>query len=463
MKKVISVMITLLFLITHYLQAQQVALDSYIKEALESNIALQQQSLSYESSLATLEEAKALFFPKLSIQARYSVARGGRNFVIPVGDLMNPVYQNLNLINGMAQAANPDYPTIPEYPEIENVEEGFLRATDQETVLRLQMPIYNNAIIQNHKIRQQFSEADRIGVEIYKRELIKEIKQAYFGYAQAKQGVAILEEALELVQENLRTSESLQRNHKATFDVVYSAQAEVQEVKQQLAEAKKNEQVAKAYFNFLLNREYNQEIVLTKESEDSLPAINLKDARHQALQQREEIQQLNFYLSANDKQVQLQKGNRLPQINLQADYGIQGTDYTIDQDADFFLGSAVLSWNLYDRTTSAKVQKAKVEKLKMQSQKQEIQQQIGLQTVQAYYELDAAQQKIVAAKAEVEAARQAFRLVNKRFEQGQANLVSFTNARTQLTNAQQQQSIAIYNYQSKLAEFERVTASYVFE
>ena len=47
--------------------------------------------------------------------------------------------------------------------------------------------------------------------------------------------------------------------------------------------------------------------------------------------------------------------------------------------------------------------------------------------------------------------------------QGQANLVEYTSARTQLTNAEQKRSIARYDYQVKLAELERATATYSFE
>ena len=462
MKRSIPAILAFLYLST-FAGAQESPLKAYIHTALESNVALQRQGLSYEKSLAALEEAKALFFPRLSIQARYSVARGGRAFTIPIGDLMNPVYQNLNQINTLARATYPDYPTVQEYPMINNENINFLRETEQETVLRLQMPIFNQAILQNQRIRHNLAEAENVSVDIYRRELVKEVKVAYFNHAQARQGVRILEDALALVEENLRTSESLQRNHKVTLDVVYSARAEVEEVEQQLAEAVKNEKTAKAYFNFLLNRNYEEEIVPMPEEVLAPSAISLEEARNQAFRQREEFQQLNYYLAAQDKQIQLSKGAHLPQLNLQADYGIQGTRYEINDDADFFMGSVVMGWNLFDRSTKAKVQQARIEKLETESQKAELNQQIGLQVVNTFYGLEAAQQRILKAEAEVVAARQAFRLMNKKFMQGQANRVEFTNARTQQTSAEQRLSIARYDYQAKLAEFERATAGYRFD
>ena len=456
-------LITLLILFLNLnLTAQEAPLDYYLNTALESNIALQRQELSYEKSLAALKEAKGLFFPKLSIEARYSVAKGGRAFEIPIGDLMNPVYDNLNLINSFGQSASPDYPTIPDYPQIENTQVNFLRETEHETKVRVAMPVFNTAILQNHRIKQNMVEAEKISVGIYKRELIKEVKAAYFNYAKAAQAVILFNNTLDLVKENLRTTESLQRNHKVTVDVVYSAKAEVEEVNQQLAEAEKNANIAKAYFNFLLNRDYDSEIELIAENELPQSAISLEEARKKALASREELQQLNYYLAVSDNNIQLNKNSHLPTVNMVADYGFQGTHYRFTNEDDFAMGSLVLSWNLFDKTTKARVQQAKIEKTVVEQQKNELFQQIGLQVVNTFYDLEAAQKSIISAKAEVDAAQKAFRLVNKKYSQGQANLVEYTNARTQLTNAEQSLIIAKYDYQVKLANFERATAGYTF-
>ena len=111
-----------------------------------------------------------MYLPSVSFEARYSVAEGGRTMSIPTGDLLNPVYNNLNQIN---EALNPG---APKYPEVQNTELNFIRSPDQETKLVATMPIFNNSIIQNHKIKEGFTEVDKINIEIYKRELVKEVK-----------------------------------------------------------------------------------------------------------------------------------------------------------------------------------------------------------------------------------------------------------------------------------------------
>ncbi len=56
------------------------------------NQGLKQRQLDYASDLAALKEARGLFLPDFSLNARYTVAEGGRTIVFPVGDLLNPVY-----------------------------------------------------------------------------------------------------------------------------------------------------------------------------------------------------------------------------------------------------------------------------------------------------------------------------------------------------------------------------------
>lgn len=459
-RPIFLLLITGFLLFTSRVLPAQTVLDQYIQEALSSNIALQQEQISYEQSLVALEEAKANFLPQLSLEARYSVARGGRAFIIPVGDLVNPIYQNLNVINQLGQSASPDYPTIAEYPMIDNVQENFLRETEQETFVRVAVPVYNNAIINGQKIRANLAEADRIGVQAYQRQLIEEVKMAYFNYLKASEGLQLYQNVQVLLEENLHTTESLFRNHQVTQDAVFLAQAEVEKGNQHIALAEKNQKVAQSFFNFLLNRDYDAAIEMMPPSLSPLSVEALESMRAQALQGREELRQMDFAVAASEGNLQLTKGSYLPTVNLVADYGVQGINYRLDQDSDYFMGSLVVSWKLFQPTNRAKRQQAQLEIQNLQQQKAVVRQQISLQVVQAWYDLEAARKAVDQSTAEVKAREQAFRLVDKKYKQGQTNLVSWTESRTQLTNARQNAIIARYDYQIKLATLERSAATY---
>ncbi|MBK8196580.1 MAG: TolC family protein [Lewinellaceae bacterium] len=80
--------------------AQQSAiLDEYIRTGMTNNLALQQQNLDLRKAQEAIRQSKSLFYPTLQFNANYTRATGGRNIDFPIGDLMNPVYSNLNQLN----------------------------------------------------------------------------------------------------------------------------------------------------------------------------------------------------------------------------------------------------------------------------------------------------------------------------------------------------------------------------
>src|SRR5262245_3591892 len=70
--------------------------ERYVAEGLRSNLSLQSETLEVERATQALAEARARFFPEVSLQARYTRAEGGREFSIPLGATLNPVYSTLN-------------------------------------------------------------------------------------------------------------------------------------------------------------------------------------------------------------------------------------------------------------------------------------------------------------------------------------------------------------------------------
>ena len=51
-------------------------IDDYVKTGLDNNLALRQKEFNFEKSIHALKEARGLFFPALSIEARYTRAGG---------------------------------------------------------------------------------------------------------------------------------------------------------------------------------------------------------------------------------------------------------------------------------------------------------------------------------------------------------------------------------------------------
>ncbi len=454
-KKKISggVLIFLLLVISLHAQQSDTLLSYYIRTGLENNLALKQKNADYEKSLKALDEARSFFFPALSFNARYSLAEGGRTIEFPVGDMLNPVYNTLNYLTHTHL-----------FPNIENQTFKFLRPHEHETKLELVQPLFNPDILYNYKIQKEmtgFWEADR---NTYKRALVADIKKAYYTYLKMVRIEELVRSTRTLLEANVRLNEKLYNNQKITVDVVYRSRSELSRFEQNAAEARKNLQAAKSYFNFLLNKPLDTDISVP----DSLPVVAVipdpvKD-KQLALQNREELKQLDYGLRSADYHLKLTKNDRLPVIFAAVDYGFQGETYQFDKNHDYTLASFVLRWDIFKgMQKKARISESRIEMDKLKAKQEELRQQIQLQVENAWNNLVAAGKAMRAASEEVIAADKAFRVMSRKYEIGMANYVEFLDSRTNMTGARLRKIISKYDYMIAYAEYERVTATYLMK
>jgi outer membrane protein TolC len=428
------------------LEAQSPLLDAYIADGLENNLALRQKETDYLRSQQVLKQARALFYPDISLNARYTVAEGGRIIEFPVGNLLNPVYQSLNSLL-----------QTPRFTDIENQEFTFYRPTEHETKLQLVQPIIDTRLIYSEKISRELSNAVKADADAYARQLVAEIKTAYFTYLKTNRILELLDHTRSLLVENIRVNERLFQNDMVTIDKVFRSNAELSKLEQQYAEGLNQNQVAKAWFNFLLNRPLETEIIADF-SPGTTPLIDRLDSyTDRAVETREELEMLKHYSRAAENALVLNQTNKLPSLYAAVDYGFQGTQYEFNGNQDFLLASLVLRWNIFHGFENrAKIREARIARDLRQVQVEEAEKQIRLQIINAYYALLAAEKSIAASREEFNSASKAFRVIERKYGEGRATLIEFIDARTSMTQAEQRLIISNYDHHIKYAELERV-------
>lgn len=443
MNKILPV---ILLFISVYLNAQK-SLDDYLIYGLENNLALKQKYSGYQRSLEALKEARGLFYPNVSFGARYSVSEGGRVIELPVGDLLNPVYSTLNSLT---------FSTM--FPQIENQQINFLRPTEQETRIRLTQPVFSPGIYYNSKIRKEMTFYQEADYGQYKRELVAEIKKAYYDVAMTGNILTTLIETRKLLVENVRVNKKLVENDKATRDILYRSEAELSKMDQDLLRAEKGKKSATAYFNFLLNKPLEDSVIIDQLA--SFPLISDLTGKFTsaALENREEIKKLEQFGNIADLQIKRGQSERLPDMFVAVDYGFQGETYKFNKDYDYMQASAVLTWKLFSGLqTNSRIKQSMIDKKIIDTRLEEAKKQIELEVITTLNELLTAEKGITAAETRVMNAKEGFRLVNRKYEEGQATLIEYLDARTNLTQSEVNLIISRYTYLSCYAEFEKVT------
>src|SRR5882724_8729535 len=249
-KKTLIVLLSMLLLYALWQRAAaQTVLDSYLKTGLDSNLALKQKSFDLQKAKLDLERAKSLFYPQVGLNAQYTLASGGRTIDVPIGDLLNNVYSSLNQLTSSTK-----------FPQVQNQSIQFLPNDYHDTKVEVSLPIYNPSLWYNKMIKEELITNQQQQVNLYKRELVNNIRQAYYQYLQSAKAVSIYNNAMATVNENLRFAEKLVKNNAATKEIIFKAKAEVSQVQTSLTGATQNQNNATAYFNFLLNRPFETSI-----------------------------------------------------------------------------------------------------------------------------------------------------------------------------------------------------------
>ena len=410
------------------------AAERYVQDAWRENAGLRARELDVEEARARLAEVRAALQPRVDLIARYSRADGGRTIDFPTGDLLNGVYRTLN--DYLAGQGRP-----PAFPQLANASIPLLRRTEQETKLRLTQPLYRPEIGRTAGAAKAGLEAREAQLAAFRRELRLTVLTGYFGHRQAAGAVRILESAAEVTQEALRVNRVLAEAGRTTEDRVLRAEADAMMVAQQLAEARRDRDLASAQLNFLAGRPLPQPIdePATGEVEalaEGLAALGVGMETFSTDGREERVAAQRALAAAVSLETAV-KARGQPTLALGVEGGLQGQGYRVGSgEANFVAGSLVAELNIWDgHERRSALARAQVERRRMELQLRDTSERLALQLQQAREDYAAALAGYRAAKARSVASRRAFEVVQRRDREGLANQLTFLDARNEDTRA----------------------------
>lgn len=426
-------------------------LDQYIKEALANNLVLQQKNITLEKSLLSLKEARSYFLPTTYFDGSYTLAQGGREITIPVGDLLNPVYQTLNQLTGTNK-----------FPTIENVSEQLLPNNFYDLRIKTSVPVYNPALKYNRGIKEQEIKLKGNEIDIYKRELVREIKQSYYNILMADKAIHIYTSALHVVNENLRTNQSLLKNGKGLPAYVSRAESEVKSVETQLSNANNEKQKAIAYFNSLRNANLADSVIL---SEINLPEETQKAIHDYAdnINGREELKSLAIAKDINYQTLKLNKAYHAPRINAFLDLAAQDFNFRVNNSSFFYLGGVQLTVPIFagNRNLYA-IKQTEFDIQSIELSNKDLRRNLELAAFNSKSNAKNSYNNFISSIKQEEAAQKYFKLIDRGYKEGINNFIEMLDARNQLTQSQLQKELTRYRLLAAMADYERQTSSYIF-
>jgi outer membrane protein len=427
----------------------QSVLDGYIHQGLRNNLVIRQKNLTLKQAQQSLQIARSYFMPSVSLLGDYISGDGGRSIAVPVGDLLNPVYSSLNHLTGTGV-----------FPQIENVRENFLPKNFYDIRIRTSVPLINTDLSINIDIQGQQVIMKQHDLEMYKRQLVSDIKISYFSYLIATQAIKIYESAQQLVNKNVEVNESLLRNGKSLPANYLRSKSEAEKIVAELNEARNRQANARKYFNFLLNSPLDTEI----EEVLSMGEPVVTDAALTSIGNREELLILQTARAINESAIRMSKLNRLPKVNIFLDLGSQAYDWKYDGQSRYYLFGVQLTVPLFQGfRNTVQISQNRLELQKTELNQNNTRNQLQLAAEIAGNDLATTSRNYMASREQLKSAQSYFTLVEKGYQQGVNSLIEYLDARVQLTASQLQQSLRWFETLMAQARLERETASYSFE
>lgn len=426
-------------------QAPRSPLDELVATALRDNLGLRRQALASSRADAAVREARGLYLPNATFNARYTELSGN---TINLGQLINPAFGALN-----------DLLQRPAFPTDVDVQLPLR----QETTVRVAQPVFQPAIRAANRVATAMADVQNAQRLAASRQVAADVRSGYLTYAKLQHVVGVFDSTLALLDEHVRVAERLVAAGTATPDVILRARAERSDILQRRDEAVQLRTASLLSLNTIVQRPLDTPIPLWEEQVLGIDALPTRDeAIRSAVAGREELRTLEHAHRATEARHALARGSFLPSVSLALDYGIQGRDYRFDRTRDFSALTVVASWNVFNGGQDlARVQQANLESRQVLTQREETRRQIELQTAISWDAATVSAQAINTAEDRLASARRSFELVRRRHEQGAASQLEFLDARVAYTTAQLNATITRYDHLLKRVELDHVSARYV--
>ena len=424
----------------------QTRLDNYLKEGLENNESIWQQNFLLEKSMYALQESKSLFGPTVTFSTSYVTAQGGRSLEFPAGDLLNQAYATLNQLtrsNSFAPLKNQNIQLFPN-----NFYDAHFRTS---------LPLLDAELIYNRKIRGRQADMQKTEVLLYKRELVKEIKTAYFRYSQAVNAVKIYETSLRLVEENRRINQALFDNQQVNRTAVIRSENEVSKYQADCISAEKTRLTAKAYFNFLLNKNAADTVIV--DPIDQLPQGEL--LTDTSIDRREELTQLRISQGIGDDQLGLARSYLIPKISTYIDLGAQDNAFRWTDNTKYYFFGVSLDWTLFaSGKNTYREKQAFAERQSISAQTNYAVAQLRTQLINARNAFHSSIAQYKATQSQFRSSQAYYRDELRLYKEGKAIYIELLDAQNQLINAELENNNTLFETWIRFADIERANAGF---
>lgn len=293
------------------------------------------------------------------------------------------------------------------------------------------------------------------------REVAAQVKSAFYGVLFARELVRVRQDALNLLQEHLATTQAkFRQGTAAEFDTL-RAEVEVANARPPLIEAENQVATAEEHFKKALGMDLHSAVSVVGElRQRPVPFAGAEAAAEAAANAcRAEMAAAKAAVRLADTQTRIARAGDKPTVSLSANYFGTSPEY-------FMAPSEDLRWNWIAGVnvalplfsgfeTRGRVAKFQAESAGAQARLHDVEQQVRLETRQAFLRIKEAEELVRSQAQNVAQAEKALRIARRRYEQGLGTQLDVTDSQVALTQARVNELSALYRHELAVAELVR--------
>jgi outer membrane protein TolC len=428
-------------------------LDDAVATALEKNRTILINKREMDKARAGITEAKAHFFPTLSISGGYT-----RSAAIPEIDFESPIFETRQV------AVLDDFGDTIGYTHVDGIvgiRQRTFRMGDENSYVggfSIQQPIFTWGKIWNGY------ELARLNLRAVEEDYRKVRNEIVFSVEQAFYRILYLEELLKLTEESYeqvkRHVSVVERRYDAglasRFDLL-RARVQLVNMEPQMLKVRDGLKMAADGLKILLAMALEEEIVLHGELQYTPIDVNLRAAAEQALAQRPELRALRFRKRMAEKALAIAHAANKPSMALAVNYSYQKPHNFRNEWGSSWYATLGLQVPLFSGgVVSARVEQARAQKRQAELSSDMFADVVGLEVRNTVLEMNETAELFRSQEQNVQQAEEALRIAERRYETGLMTNLEVMDTQLALAQAKTNSLQALSNHLVTLCKLKRV-------
>lgn len=443
MKKFFATMAAAILLSTNTTYAAEgvtLTLDEAITLALKNNRLIEQSAEDREAARWNLSVVRRQSGPTLSWSS--SLNRIGGRYYRRTGQRGR--HDQAKFYKDMGQDVN-----MSLYPSYEN---------ENINSFNLQMPLYTGGQLENQReaARYNLNAAD-LRLENSRQQVKYQAASAYYQVLQQASLVSVQEEAVQLLQEHLRTVSIQYEVGTVAKSDMLATNVQLANSQQSLNSAKGNYQTAVARLNNVLGLPVDTEVATSDDISFVHYTLTEADCLEYALAHRPDGIAAVYAVKQAGAQTAAAKSGYRPNVfavfqGSESGENVFGSNHNAEQ----WAVGLRMNWNIFDNgITSANVHQAQALERRAESVAHQQIETIQLEVHSAYIALKTAEENIKVTAAAVNKAEEEFSIAQVRYIEGVDTNLNVMNAQEKVVETRNNYYTALYSYNTSRVQLEK--------